>query len=65
VDWQWTAADQWDTLKARWGVGRMSYTAEPGVYALGQPDRTSPALVTANYKMSGDCCCVIEDTPTA
>lgn len=40
--------------KARWGAGRMSYTVEPGLYALGNPGRGSPVLVTANYKMSFD-----------
>ncbi len=32
----------------------MHFTVEPGLYALGQPDRESPVLVTANYKMSFD-----------
>ena len=49
---EWT--DQWGSIKARWGVGRMHYTVEPGLYALGNPDRESPVLVTANYKMSFD-----------
>ena len=41
-------------MKARWGVGRMHYTVEPGLYALGNPDHKSPVFVTANYKMSFD-----------
>jgi len=49
-----TWADHWGTIKARWGVGRMHYTVEPGLYALGDPDGRSPVLVTANYKMSFD-----------
>ena len=32
----------------------MHYTVEPGLYALGRPSDRSPALVTANYKMSFD-----------
>jgi acetyl-CoA decarbonylase/synthase complex subunit gamma len=32
----------------------MHYTVEPGLYALGKPDKQSPVLVTANYKMSFD-----------
>jgi hypothetical protein len=32
----------------------MHYTIEPGLYALGKPDKQSPVLVTANYKMSFD-----------
>jgi len=47
-------ADRLGTLKARWGVGRMHYTIDPGLYALGEPDEKSPVLVTANYKMSFD-----------
>ena len=46
--------DHWGTIKARWGVGRMHYTVDPGLYALGEPDDQSPVLVTANYKMSFD-----------
>ncbi|MCP4895805.1 MAG: acetyl-CoA synthase subunit gamma [bacterium] len=41
-------------MKARWGVGRMSYTVVPGLYALGKPDSGSSVLVTANYKLSFD-----------
>ena len=48
----WT--DRLGTLKARWGIGRMHYTIEPGLYALREPNEQSPVLVTANYKMSFD-----------
>ena len=50
-----TWCDQWGSIKARWGVGRMHYAVDPGLYALGSPDESSPVLVTANYKMSFDC----------
>jgi acetyl-CoA decarbonylase/synthase complex subunit gamma len=50
LTWQ----DKWGTIKARWGVGRMDYTVEPGLYALGNPNNESRVLVTANYKMSFD-----------
>ena len=50
LTWQ----DNWGTIKARWGVGRMDYAVEPGLYALGNPDNESHVLVTANYKMSFD-----------
>jgi len=46
--------DHWGSIKARWGVGRMQYTVDPGLYALGEPNERSPVLVTANYKMSFD-----------
>ena len=49
-----TWADRLGTFKARWGIGRMHYTVDPGLYALGEPDEKSPVLVTANYKMSFD-----------
>jgi len=50
-----TRSDRWGSIKARWGVGRMDYAVDPGLYALGSPDGDSPVLVTANYKMSFDC----------
>ena len=50
LTWQ----DHWGTVKARWGVGRMQYTVEPGLYALGNPNNQSRVMVTANYKMSFD-----------
>ncbi len=47
-------ADRWGGFKSRWGVGRMRYTVDPGLYALGNPDDKSPVMVSANYKMSFD-----------
>ncbi|MBN1828767.1 MAG: acetyl-CoA synthase subunit gamma [Deltaproteobacteria bacterium] len=32
----------------------MGYVVDPGLYALGQPNKKSPILVTANYKLSFD-----------
>lgn len=46
--------DRLGSYKARWGVGRMHYMVDPGLYALGQPTHSSPVFVTANYKMSFD-----------
>jgi len=46
--------DHWGTIKARWGVGRMDYIVNAGIYALGTPDNNSPVFVSANYKMSFD-----------
>lgn len=40
--------------KVRLGIGRMSYKVDPGLYAIGQPDETSPVLVSANYKLTFD-----------
>ena len=47
-------ADRLGTMKARWGIGRMDYQVEPGLYAVGRPRNDSPAFVSANYKMSFD-----------
>ena len=54
VSSSWSRADYLGTFKARWGIGRMHYTVDPGLYALGRPDEKCPVLVTANYKMSFD-----------
>lgn len=51
---QLTFADTFGSWKARWGIGRMSYLVPPGLYAIGAPDSESPAVVTANYKMTYD-----------
>lgn len=49
-----TFSDILGTWKARWGIGRMTYKVEPGLYSIGKPDKNSPVLVSANYKMSFD-----------
>jgi len=40
--------------KVRWGFGRMNYMVDPGIYAVGEPDKASPVFVSANYKLSFD-----------
>ena len=40
--------------KVRWGIGRMNYKINPGLYAVGKPDHSSPVLVSANYKLTFD-----------
>lgn len=40
--------------RMRWGIGRMTYTVQPGLYAVGKPDHASCVLVSANYKMTFD-----------
>ena len=49
-----TFTDHIGAWKARWGIGRMDYTIEPGLYAVGNPDNESPVLVSANYKLTFD-----------
>jgi len=46
--------DTLGTWKARWGIGRMNYKINPGLYSVGNPDHTSPVLVSANYKLTFD-----------
>jgi CO dehydrogenase/acetyl-CoA synthase delta subunit len=48
------ARDRLGAWKVRWSIGRMDYTAPPGLYAVGEPTPTSPVLVSANYKLSFD-----------
>lgn len=47
-------ADHLGAWRVRWGIGRMQYKVDPGLYALGTPTAESPVLVSANYKMSFD-----------
>jgi len=47
--------DNLGTWKVRFGIGRMDYRVDPGLYALGRPDESAPVLVSANYKLSFDC----------
>lgn len=46
--------DMFGAWKVRWGIGRMNYKINPGLYAVGKPDNTSPVLVSANYKLTFD-----------
>jgi hypothetical protein len=46
--------DKLGGFKARWGIGRMSYSVPPGLYRIRRPDENSPVLVTANYKLTVD-----------
>ena len=40
--------------KVRWGIGRMNYKVEPGLYKVIGADSNSPVLVSANYKLTFD-----------
>lgn len=46
--------DKLGAWKVRWGIGRMNYKINPGIYAIGKPDHSSPILVSANYKLTFD-----------
>lgn len=54
VSAQLTYRDTLGSWKVRWGIKRMNYKIEPGLYAVGNPNEASPVLVTANYKMTFD-----------
>jgi hypothetical protein len=54
VDTRLRPTDHLGTWRVRWGIGRMRYRVDPGLYAVGQPTPDSPVLVFANYKMSFD-----------
>jgi acetyl-CoA decarbonylase/synthase complex subunit gamma len=49
-----TGADRMGGYRVRWGIGRYTYTVDPGLYAVGTPDDRSPVLASANYKLSFD-----------
>jgi len=49
-----SSRDRIGSYLARWNIGRMHFTVQPGLYALNNPTAESPVLVTANYKMSFD-----------
>ncbi|MHC4626689.1 MAG: mercury methylation corrinoid protein HgcA [Planctomycetota bacterium] len=45
-------ADRFGDFKVRLAFGRMRYTVEPGIYAIGEPTAESPVFVSANYRLS-------------
>lgn len=54
VDPRLTRRDHIGGSRVRWGIGRYTYTVDPGLYAVGTPDDLSPVLVTADYKLTFD-----------
>ena len=46
--------DNLGAIGARTGFHRNNYKVTPGLYCTGKPDKSSPVLVTANYKLSFD-----------
>lgn len=51
---QLSLQDKVGALKVRLAINRYSYSVEPGIYALGQPNRHSDVFVTSNYKLTFD-----------
>ena len=42
------------TILVRSGIGRHNYKVTPGLYCVGNPDKTSEVLITANFKLTFD-----------
>ncbi len=49
-----SVVDRIGGFKVRWGIGRMNYRVDAGLYAIGEPTAESPVFVTANYKLTFD-----------
>lgn len=47
-------SDKLGALRVRFGINRMDYKVNPGIYAIGTPNKESLVLVTANYKLTFD-----------
>lgn len=54
IDSKIKAKDILGAWKARWGINRMHYKVNPGLYCIGNPNQDSIVLVTANYKFTFD-----------
>ncbi len=54
VSTDFSGADKWGAFGARWAINRMDYKVDPGIYAVGNPNRDSFVFVSANYKLSFD-----------
>jgi hypothetical protein len=46
--------ERWEHLKCRTSAFRDNYKVSPGLYAVGEPDKDSHVLASANYKLSFD-----------
>lgn len=46
--------DLFQTFYVRCGIQRYKYTVAPGLYGIGNPDKDSEVLVTANFKLTFD-----------
>jgi len=46
--------DYLGAVKVRLGINRNNYKVDPGLYAIGSPDKQDDVFVTANYKLTFD-----------
>ena len=51
---EWSWKDRWGQIKCRISSRRDDYRVNPGLYALGEPNKNSDVFVTANYKLTFD-----------
>lgn len=51
---EWTFEERVQHIRCRAGAFRMRYLIAPGLYAVGEPDRSSDVFISANYKLSFD-----------
>lgn len=49
-----STTDRLGAFKVRWGIRRMQYRVDAGLYGIGEPTAESPVFVTANYKLTFD-----------
>jgi hypothetical protein len=49
-----TRSDYLEHIRCRLSAYRNNYAVTPGLYAIGEPDKSSDVLVSANYKLSFD-----------
>jgi hypothetical protein len=54
VSTELAGSDVWEHVRCRTSAFRESYTVKPGLYAVGEPGRSSDVFVSANYKLSFD-----------
>lgn len=54
VSTEWSRSDYVEHIQCRISAFRMTYTVNPGLYAVGDPDGDSDIFVSANYKLSFD-----------
>jgi hypothetical protein len=54
ISTKWRLRDYLGAVAVRLDINRMNYAIQPGLYAVGQPGKDSPVLVSANYKLSFD-----------
>jgi hypothetical protein len=50
----WNLKDYLGATRVRMSLGRNNYAVKPGLYQLGNPDKSSEVFISSNYKLSFD-----------